>query len=158
MEDNTLIIKPSFKYFILNNWYVPVIIIILFYFKDYYNFLISTGAGIICILLLLKSLYNLFFFISIRFTITDEMIVSEYGFFRRTINYMELYRIYDYQVKQSLFENALGLMSVYLIGRDLTNPTLKVFGVNFDIKFIPNIRTRVEVAKRNNNIYELNQM
>lgn len=158
MKSNDLVLKPSFKYFILNNWYVPFIIGLLIYFKSYFNIYISFFAILISIILLLKTLYNLFFFMSIKFTITNEMIISEYGFFRKTIDYMELYRVFDYQIKQTVFENLFGLMSVFIIGRDVTNPSLKIFGINFDVLLIPKIRSLVEHSKRENNIYELNQM
>lgn len=158
MEQETIIIRPSFLYFVLNNWYIPLIIGVLYFFRASFNFYFSLFAGAISLILLVKSLYELLLFISVKFTINKQMIISEYGFFKKTINYMELYRVFDYKIERNFFENIFGLMSVYVIGRDATSPILKFFGIKFDLNLIPDIRERVEAAKREKNVYELNQM
>ena len=158
MKNEVLIIRPSFMYFVLQNWYVPIIITVLFVFRFYFNIYISIFAGVLSVVLLLKCLYDLFVYLSVKFTINNQLIISEYGFLKKSINYMELYRVFDYQIQRNFFENLFGLMTVYIIGRDATSPTLKLFGINFNFNLVPEIRERVEAAKMEKNVYELNQM
>lgn len=102
--------------------------------------------------------YNYLYFLSIKFIITEERVISEIGFFNTKIDYLEMYRIYDYQMNRSLLQKVLNLMNVDLITRDITNPILKLHGISYNSTLVDEIRNRVEHSKKINNILELNQI
>ncbi len=58
------------------------------------------------------------------FRLTNERLIITSGIFSKTTEALELYRVRDFQVQQSLMERLVGLHTVHLITSDASTPQL----------------------------------
>lgn len=93
--------------------------------------------------------------IYIKYTLTVETLTVRTGIISRQFNNLELYRVKDYIVTQSVSERLFGLMTVTLIINDITNPTVKLQGTLVS-NITETIRDLVQKARNNNRILEIN--
>ena len=84
-----------------------------------------------------------------------ELLVSERGVLLRKVDYMELYRIVDFQEHQSLLQQLCGLKTVRILSMDRNTPRLDLIGLSRRNDIVPQIRERVEYNKRKKGIYEI---
>ena len=84
-----------------------------------------------------------------------EQLVSEHGLLLRKVDYMELYRIVDFQEHQSLLQQLCGLKTVIIFSMDRNTPRLELRGIRRNDDIVPLIRERVEYNKRKKGIYEI---
>jgi len=119
---------------------------------DYVMYLSGTFAMV----MVFNAMWSYIVLYNITYMIAIEQIIIKRGVFRRTTNYMEMYRIYDYRKRQNVVEAAFGLMNIDLFSRDMSNPLVTFIGINNSDDVIPVIRDRVETEKRRKNIVEFN--
>ena len=105
--------------------------------------------------LLLVLLYRFIYLRRIRYRVGEEQLVSEHGIFIRRVDYMELYRIVDFQEHQSLLQQICGLKTVRILSMDRNTPRLDLIGVRCGNDIVAIIRERVEINKRKKGIYEI---
>lgn len=157
MDNSTITIRQKLSYFILNNIHIILIITVCFYFRGIYDMYVTLFLGLLVVLSLVKIVLNYLQFLSISYTITDQQIISKKGFFNKKTDFLEMYRIYDYQMNQSFLQKFFYLMNVDLISRDITSPVLKLHGIGYNSELVNLIRERVENSKRIKNVLEVNQ-
>lgn len=107
---------------------------------------------------LLLSLRLLYLFIELRrmeYRVGDEQLVFEHGVFTRHSDYMELYRIVDFNEHRSLMQQIFGLKTVTIYSGDRNTPTLDVVGVRNSLDLVSLIRERVEFNKQRKGVYEI---
>lgn len=109
----------------------------------------------VALLLSLILLYRFIYLRRIRYRIGTEQLVSEHGIIRRKVDYMELYRIVDFQEHQSLLQQLCGLKTVSIFSMDRNTPRLDLIGVRRSNDIVAVIRERVEYNKRKKGIYEI---
>lgn len=109
----------------------------------------------VALLLSLILLYRFVYLRRIRYRIGAEQLVSEHGIIRRKVDYMELYRIVDFQEHQSLLQQLCGLKTVSIFSMDRNTPRLELIGVRRSNDIVAVIRERVEYNKRKKGIYEI---
>ena len=73
----------------------------------------------------------------------------------RKVDYMELYRVVDFQEHQSLMQQLCGLKTVRIFSTDRNTPRLDLTGMRRKNDIVPLIRGRVEYNKRKKGIYEI---
>lgn len=112
-------------------------------------------AAVTALLLLLILLYRFIYLRLIRYHIGGEQLVSEHGILLRRIDYMELYRIVDFQEHQTLLQQLCGLKTVIIFSMDRNTPRLELTGIRRNENIVPLIRKRVEYNKRKKGIYEI---
>ena len=117
-------------------------------------------------------LYRFIYLCRIHYHIGIEQLVCEQGVFVRKVDYMELYRIVDFQEHQSLMQQLCGLKTVRIFSTDRNTPRLDLTGMRrkdddrntprLDLTgmrrkddIVPLIRGRVEYNKRKKGIYEI---
>ena len=105
--------------------------------------------------LTLLLLYRYIYLRRIRYCIGTEQIVSEHGILYRKVDYMELYRIVDFQEHQSLLQQLCGLKTVRILSMDRNTPRLDLIGIRRREDIVSVIRERVEINKRKKGIYEI---
>lgn len=105
--------------------------------------------------LLLVLAYRFMYLRLIRYRIGGEQLVSEHGVFTHKVDYMELYRIVDFQEHQSLVQQLCGLKTVIIFSMDRNTPRLELVGIRRSDDIVPLIRERVEYNKRKKGIYEI---
>lgn len=112
--------------------------------------------GVILFLCLsLVLLYRFICLCRIRYRIGTEQLVSEQGVLVRKVDYMELYRVVDFQEHQSLMQQLCRLKTVRIFSMDRNTPRLDLVGMRQKNDIIPLIRGRVEYNKRKKGIYEI---
>ena len=70
-------------------------------------------------------------------------------------NYIELYRIVDYDERRSFIQQIVGLKTVTIYSGDRTTPHLDIIGVPVKIDLVAIIRERVEYNKQRKGVYEI---
>lgn len=93
-------------------------------------------------------LYRFIYLCRIHYHIGIEQLVCEQGVFVRKVDYMELYRIVDFQEHQSLMQQLCGLKTVRIFSTDRNTPRLDLTGMRRKDDIVPLIRGRVEYNKR----------
>lgn len=107
-------------------------------------------AGFFGFVLLCKLAYLM----RMEYIITAEQIIICKGILVHSTDYVELYRVIDYQQKRSFFQQLLGLKDVTIYSGDRNNPKVTMSGVREDLDVVYEIRQRVEFNKRRRGIYE----
>ncbi len=105
--------------------------------------------------LLLFLLYRMMHLASITYMITGEQLIFQHGVINHTTEYMELYRIVDYQQKKSFVQQVFGLKTVIIMSGDKTLPQLNIIGVKDSEEVVAEIRNRVEYNKKRRGVYEI---
>ena len=103
------------------------------------------GLGL---LLALKVCYSLVFLRKMVYTITGEQLVYEHGVFTRSRDYIELYRVVDFD------EKLLGLKTIIVHSGDRTMPKLKIIGIREKADVVGCLRERVSYNRKRMNIHE----
>jgi hypothetical protein len=151
-------LKPTFRYWLMTNFLRLIILSLLFAvacFMPQENHLMY-ALGLLAFVMLANMMWSYVVLYNIAYIIEGEQIIVKRGVFIKTTNYMEMYRIYDFQKQQNIIEVVLGIMNITLLSRDLTNPAIKFSGITNDDSVIPLIRGRVEAEKQRKNIVEFN--
>lgn len=99
--------------------------------------------------------YRFLYLRSMRFVITDEQFIYEHGVFRRTRDFMELYRIVDFREESSFSQRIFGLKTIQIYSGDRSTPRLDMTGMDMSDNLIPFIRERVGASRKRNGIYEI---
>ena len=100
-------------------------------------------------------LYRFIYLCRIRYRIGTEQLVCERGVLVRKVDYMELYRVVDFQEHQSLMQQLCGLKTVRIFSTDRNTPRLDLTGMRRKNDIVPLIRGLVEYNKRKKGIYEI---
>ncbi len=79
----------------------------------------------------------------------------QHGIFELRRNYLELYRVIDYDERQTVAERFFGIKTVSIYSGDRSTPRLDIIGVPADLDLVVAIRERVEYNKRRKGVYEL---
>lgn len=112
-------------------------------------------ATAVSLFLLLVLAYRFISLRLVRYRIGGEQLVCEHGLLSRKVDYMELYRIVDFQEHQSLLQQLCGLKTVIIFSMDRNTPRLELTGIRRSNDIVPLIRERVEYNKRKKGIYEI---
>jgi uncharacterized membrane protein YdbT with pleckstrin-like domain len=99
--------------------------------------------------------YRLLYIRSFQYLITAEYIRITRGIFFKRIDQVEMFRVKDYIITQSFILQVFKLMHLTLKSTDPENPVIQLRGIS-ESTITDTIRNRVQEARKNNNIYELN--
>lgn len=91
----------------------------------------------------------------IKYIVTDEQVIYLHGVIRRDTDFMELYRIVDYQEKRTFMQQVAGLKNVVVFSMDRNTPVLTLLGIRESVNLIAAIRQRVESNKERKGVYEI---
>lgn len=109
----------------------------------------------ITILALSILLYRIINMRRIRYIITEEQILYQHGVFSYVTDYIELYRVYDYQQNSDLLQQITGMKTVIVMANDRNTPVMNIIGIKKDVDIITQIRRRVEYNKERKQVYEI---
>lgn len=99
--------------------------------------------------------YWILYLRSFHYLITAEYIRITYGIFYKRTDQVELFRVKDYIITQSVLLQLCNLMCLTLKSTDPENPVIRLKGIP-ESEIMDTIRDRVFTARKKNNIYELN--
>ena len=99
---------------------------------------------IAAVLLFLRLLYVFVYLRRIEYRINREQLIMEHGVFTRKSDYLELYRIVDFNEHRTIMQQICGLKTVTIYSGDRNNPKLAIIGLKNDLDLVTLIRERVE--------------
>lgn len=92
---------------------------------------------------------------STLYIITAEQIIWEHGVFSRSRDYVELYRVVDYDERRSFMQMLLGIKTVVVHSTDRTTPCLRMAGIRRQEDLVGTLRERVSYNRQRMNIHEI---
>ncbi|MDL2297322.1 PH domain-containing protein [Bacteroidales bacterium OttesenSCG-928-B11] len=156
-RSNDIILKPQFIFWIISNlpvFTVLFITVIVSYHFKHYEIAKIIGSSLSLIVLLFLFYKYIDLLICTKWIITKEQIIIKKGVFFKTINYIELYRVYDYEEKKSFIQALVANTNISIHSGDKSHPVLEMCGLKEDNNIIPVIRERVESQRETKQIYE----
>lgn len=151
----TIVLRPHWSEDIFQNLMVLYASGILCLLSEMMTPPFSYIIGIASLLLLIALLCKFIKLQCKRYRITGEQLIYSHGIFTRRHEYIELYRIIDFQEHQSLTQQLTRLKTVVVYSCDRTTPRLSLVGIRASLPLVAIIRERVEHAKLHRSIYEI---
>lgn len=108
----------------------------------------------IALALVFKIYYRYVYLKGMLYTVTGEQLVYEHGVFTRSRDYIELYRIVDFDEKRSFLQLILGLKTIVVHSGDRTMPKLRIIGIREAMDVVGCLRDRVSYNRKRMNIHE----
>ena len=102
----------------------------------------------------IKVCYRLLYLRRMEYTITGEQLVYEHGVFSRSRDYIELYRVVDFDEKRNFLQLLLGLKTIVVHSGDRTMPKLRIIGILEAADVVGCLRERVSYNRKRMNIHE----
>lgn len=150
-------LRPHWKQLIINQSVGIVLCAILYTAYALYchimflnNILLYTGLAMTCYLI-----YQVLYIIRMEYIVTGDQIIFIHGIVNHSTDYMELYRVIDYQQHRTLLQQLCGLKTVIIFSGDRNTPIMNIIGIKENIDVVREIRRRVEYNKKMKHIYEI---
>ena len=148
-------LKPHWIQYVIDQlpWILIWVVITLYAGDDtlpYREYLGYVSACMLCYLL-----WQALELWRIEYVITGEQLIYRHGVLFHSADYMELYRIVDYQESRTPVQQLTGLKNILLLSGDRTLPRLRMVGIRGSSRILDEIRARVEYNKKRRGIYEI---
>ena len=148
-------IKPCWRQLVIEQllWFILCIGLAVAYLLTSFMF-----HGLLLLLAMLVAaylFYQVLYLSRIEYIVTGEQIIYLHGVLMHQTDYMELYRVVDYQQHRSLLQQLTGLKTITIMSGDRNLPSLDIIGVEADEEVVQEIRIRVEYNKQMKHIHEI---
>ena len=148
-------LKPHWIQYVIDQlpWILIWVVVTLYAGDDtlpYREYLGYVSAGMLCYLL-----WQALELCRIEYVITGEQLIYRHGVLFHSADYMELYRIVDYQESRTPVQQLTGLKNILLLSGDRSLPRLRMVGIRGSSRILDEIRARVEYNKKRRGIYEI---
>lgn len=148
-------IKPCWRQLVIEQllWLVLCIALVTAYLLTSFMF-----HGLLLLLAMLVAAYLFYqalYLSRIEYIVTGEQIIYLHGVLMHQTDYMELYRVVDYQQHRSLLQQLTGLKTITIMSGDRNLPSLDIIGVEEEEEVVQEIRIRVEYNKQMKHIHEI---
>lgn len=151
--------KPELRYYLRSNLFVFPLIFTLYrvyiYLAEIRELFPLYAIIITYASLIFYLIYRYLFQINISWTISDEQLIYRRGVISIEIDYLELYRVYDYTEYSTFLDRIFHLKNVRIVSTDHTSPTLTIKGINYKEDLLTELRSKVEQRKDQRRIYEI---
>lgn len=111
--------------------------------------------SVLAAVILLYLIYKILYLARIEYVLTGEQLIFLHGVITHSTDYMELYRVIDYQQNRTLMQQMAGLKTVTVFSGDRNTPRLDLMGISEKVDVVGEIRRRVEYNKERRHIYEI---
>lgn len=149
------ILKPHWMYFSTNQIHWLILCIMAFTAYFCLHFLFGIIFLFLGVALLLYLFYKVAYLARMEYVITSDQIIYLHGIINHETDYMELYRVIDYQQHRSLMQQLTGLKTVIIFSGDRNTPVMHLVGMKEEVDVVKEIRKRVEYNKLNKHVYEI---
>lgn len=148
-------LKPHWIQYVIDQlpWILIWVVVTLYAGDDtlpYREYLGYVSACMLCYLL-----WQALELCRIEYVITGEQLIYRHGVLFHSADYMELYRIVDYQESRTPLQQLTGLKNILLLSGDRSLPRLRMVGIRSSSRILDEIRVRVEYNKKGRGIYEI---
>ena len=125
-------IKPCWRQLVIEQllWFILCIGLAVAYLLTSFMF-----HGLLLLLAMLVAaylFYQVLYLSRIEYIVTGEQIIYLHGVLMHQTDYMELYRVVDYQQHRSLLQQLTGLKTITIMSGDRNLPSLDIIGVEAD--------------------------
>ncbi|MCL3854221.1 PH domain-containing protein [Parabacteroides sp. GYB001] len=151
----TIILQPHWMQFVINELPMLIITSVAFIAGGMDEMPLANLCLIIAGLLAVRLLYTFIYLRRIECRINEEQLIMNHGVFTRKSEYLELYRIVDFNGHRTLMQQICGLKTITIYSGDRSTPKLDIIGVKNDLDLASLVRERVELNRRRKGIYEI---
>lgn len=151
----TITLRPHWAQYFISQGMLFIITLLLLLAAGWEGIPIRFPFIVCACVIGLVLLYRYLYINTLKYIISSEQLIIEHGVFRRKNDYIELYRVVDYEVNRSLTEQLFGLKTVSIYSGDRTSPRLDILGVKENLDVVSIIRERVEWNRQIKHIYEV---
>ena len=148
-------LKPHWIQYVIEQlpWILIWVVVTLYAGDDTLPYREYLGYVSVCMLCYL--LWQALELCRIEYVITGEQLIYRHGVLFHSADYMELYRIVDYQESRTPVQQLTGLKNILLLSGDRSLPRLRMVGIRGSSRILDEIRARVEYNKKRRGIYEI---
>ena len=148
-------LKPHWIQYVIDQlpWIIIWVIVTLYAGDDTLPYREYLTYGSVCMMCYL--IWQAIELWRIEYVITGEQLIYKHGVLFHSADYMELYRIVDYQESRTPVQQLTGLKNILLLSGDRTLPRLRMVGIRGSSCILDEIRIRVEYNKKRRGIYEI---
>lgn len=151
----TITLRPHWLQYVINEATYLLLLIGSFWVAKFCSFPYHEAFKYAFMMMAVYLLFKIVYLARMEYIITGEQIIILHGVFIHSTDYVELYRVVDYQQNRSLLQQLFGLKTVTIFSGDKNNPRLDMIGIKASYDIVSEIRYRVEFNKRNKGIYEI---
>lgn len=151
----TITLRPHWLQYVINEATYLLLLIGCCWISRFCDFDYHETFKYACLALSIYLLFKIVYLARMEYIVTGEQIIILHGVFIHSTDYVELYRVVDYQQNRSLLQQCLGLKTVSIFSGDKNNPRLDMIGIKSNYDIVAEIRYRVEFNKKNKGIYEI---
>lgn len=151
-----LSLRPHWAQFTINqlHWLILSLVTFTIYCCGG-NFLFHEIFLYLGIFLVLYLVYQVLYLARMEYIVTSDQIIFLHGVISHSTDYMELYRVIDYQQHRSFMQQLTGLKTVIIYSGDRNTPVMQLIGMKEKDDVVKEIRRRVEYNKQLKHIYEI---
>ena len=151
MNQIKVILRPALSFAILKSINLIAFSIVILLLSVYFNFQAIVFLVFFPIILLV---YRIFYWRMVKYEISSTQIKYTRGVFHIKMDFLEMYRIKDFDQRQSLIMRLLNIMHINLMTSDITHPVLELKGIpKSNISDI--LRRLVQKSRKENRVYEV---
>ena len=152
---NIITLRPHWGQYIISQGFMFLVSLVLFLVAGHDAITFKMPFLVLGTVTMLMTLYGCLYLSKIQYVISAEQLIIQQGFFHRTSDYIELYRIVDFSEQRDILEQFFGLKTISIYSGDRTNPKLDICGVQEKVDVVGIIRERVEYNKQIKGVYEI---
>lgn len=151
MSQRTFTLKPTFTYAILRSLNLISVSVVIVMLSAYFNI---QELAFLSIIPMVVCIYRIIYWRLVRYDISTSQIKYRRGVFNLKVDFLELYRVKDFDKRQSFIMRLLRIMHIKLMTSDKSHPVLELTGI--PASNIPDIlRQLVETSRKLNRVYEV---
>lgn len=151
MQQKSFVLKPTFTFILLKNikhifFFVAILVAA--------QFIPFPFVSLLAIIPIMLAGYNIIYWRLVRYEITQAQVKYSRGVFNYKADYLEIYRIKDYEVNQPFFMRIFQIMNVTISTSDNSHPVFTFEGLPKS-NFPEALRDLVEIARKDKRVYEI---
>ncbi len=154
LEKESITLRPHFCQWLIESMSRLCVTAAGFAISTYVEAPLSRVLLALSIMMSIFLLYRLAYMMSINYQANDQQLIVSYGILSRKRQFMELYRVVDYDERQGVLQTLAGLKTVTIHSTDRSSPTLDIIGIGNCVDIISWLRPRVEQGRRRMGIHE----
>ena len=148
-------LHPCRTQYIINEMLLLLICPAIFLLSGFDANPIRKPTLIVALLLFLYLVYKYIYIRKILYIITDEQLIVKHGVLVAICDYIEFYRVIDYDEKSDFVQQLFGLKTVTIYSGDHSTPKLDMKGISVNTDIVSFIREKVEINKKAKGVYEI---
>ena len=158
-SNNTVNVKADFRQFLADNAGLMALTAfflgMMLYFVQRTDRYLAIAIVALVVFLLSVLVIRYIMLTCVRWMLEDDTLCRTKGVFAKQTDYIELYRITDYQESRSFLQRILGIKTVTVYSTDKSDAVSDILGVPADMDLVGMLREKVEKTKKQRNIYEI---